>query len=64
LKTFLEFCPITDYSGKNQFDVLLSIFKKYSIVRKLGAIIGDNSDINDILYRAIEAYLRREKKDF
>jgi len=63
LKTLLELRPIIDHNEEDQFDVLLSIFKKYSIVRKLRTIINDNSGINDTLYRAIKAYLKREEED-
>jgi hypothetical protein len=61
LKTLLGLRPVTGYSREDQFDVLLPILQEYGIVRKLGAIISDNSGTNDTLCRAIEAYLRREE---
>ncbi len=63
LKTLLGLRLVIDYSKKDQFDVLLPIFEEYGIVRKLGAVVGDNSGINDTLCRAIEVYLRREEED-
>ena len=63
LKTLLGLHPVTGHSGEDQFDVLLPILEEYGIVRKLKAVISDNSDINDTLYRAIKAYLRKEKEN-
>ena len=63
LKTLLGLRPVAGHSGEDQFDVLLPILQEYSIVRKLGAVVGDNSGTNDTLCRAIEAYLRREEED-
>jgi hypothetical protein len=44
-----------------QFATLLPVLQDYSIVRKLGACVANNSSINDTLYRAIEAYLLKEE---
>lgn len=63
LKTLLGLRPVAGHSGEDQFDVLLPMLQEYGIVRKLGAVIGDNSGTNDTLCRAIEAYLRREEED-
>jgi hypothetical protein len=63
LKTLLGFRPVINYNGEDQFDVLFPIFQKYNIVRKLKAVISDNSDINNIFCRAIKAYFRREEED-
>jgi hypothetical protein len=54
---------VAGHSGDDQFDVLLPLLQDYDIVRKLGAIVGDNSGTNDTLCRAIEAYLKREEGD-
>jgi hypothetical protein len=64
LKTLLRLRPVAGHSGDDQFDVLLSIIQDYDIVRKLGAIIGNNSGTNDTLCRAIKAYLKKEEGDF
>jgi|tagenome__1003787_1003787.scaffolds.fasta_scaffold20916204_2 hypothetical protein len=63
LKTLLGLRPVPGHSGEDQFNILLSILQEYGIVRKLGAIVGDNSGTNDTLCRAIEVYLRREEED-
>ncbi len=63
MKTLLEFRPVIGYSGEDQFDVFLFIFKEYSIVRKLRTVVDDNSGINDTFYRAIKVYFRREEED-
>jgi hypothetical protein len=61
LKTLLGLRPVAGYSRENQFDVLLSILQEYGIVRKLEAVISDNSSTNDTFCRAIKAYLGREE---
>jgi hypothetical protein len=61
LKTLLRLRLVAGYSGEDQFDVLLSIIQDYDIVRKLGAIVGDNSSTNNTLCRATEAYLKGEE---
>ena len=63
MKTLLGLRPVTGHSGEDQFDVLLPILEEYGIVRKLGAVVGDNSGTNDTLCRAIEAYFKREEGD-
>jgi hypothetical protein len=63
LKILFEFRSVIDHNGKDQFDVLFPIFQEYGIVRKLRAVISDNSDTNDTLCRVIEAYLKREEED-
>jgi hypothetical protein len=60
-KTLLRLRLVASYSGEAQFDVVLPIIQEYSIIRKLRAIIGDNSSTNDTLCRAIEAYLLKEE---
>jgi len=49
LKTLLGLRPVAGHSGDDQFDVLLPLLQDYDIVRKLGAIVGDNSGTNDTL---------------
>jgi hypothetical protein len=63
LKIFPKFRSVANHNEENQFDALFSIFQKYDIVRKFRIVINDNSNINDILYRIIEIYLRRKKED-
>jgi len=61
LKTLLGLRLVAGHSGDDQFDVLLPLLQDYDIVRKLRAIVGDNSSTNDTLCRAIETYLKREE---
>jgi hypothetical protein len=61
LKTLLRLCPTAGYSREDQFNVLLSILQEYSIVRKLRAIVSDNSSTNNTLCQAIKAYLKKEE---
>ena len=49
MKALLTLRPVTGYSGEVQFATLLPVLQDYSIVRKLGAIVGDNSGTNDTL---------------
>ena len=63
LKTLLRLHLIVGHSREDQFDVLLLILQEYDIIRKLRAVVDNNSSTNDILCRAIEAYLRREEED-
>ena len=61
LKTLLRLRLVVGHSGDDQFDVLLPLLQDYDIVRKLRAIVGDNSSTNDTLCQAIEAYLKKEE---
>jgi hypothetical protein len=63
LKTFFGLRSIADYNEENQFDVFFPILQEYGIVRKLKAVISDNSGTNDTFYQIIEAYLRKEEED-
>ena len=63
LKTLLGLRPVAGHSGDDQFNVVLPLLQDYDIVRKLGAVVGDNSTTNDTLCQAIEAYLKREEGD-
>jgi hypothetical protein len=63
LKTLLGLCPIAGHSGDDQFDALLPLLQDYDIVRKLGAVVGNNSGTNNTLCQAIKAYLKREEGD-
>ena len=60
-KALLALPPVKGHSGEVQFAALLPVFQDYGIVRKLGAIVADNSGTNDTLCRAIEAYLLKEE---
>lgn len=60
-KTLLGLRLVASHSREAQFEVVLPIIQEYSIVQKLGAVIGDNSSTNDTLYQAIEAHLLEEE---
>ena len=52
---------VANYSGDEQFTSLYPVLKDYSIVEKLGAIVGDNATTNNTLCRTIEARLSKEE---
>jgi hypothetical protein len=60
-KALLGLPLIKGHAGEVQFGVLLPVLQDYGIVRKLGAIIGDNATTNDTLCREIEDYLLEEE---
>jgi hypothetical protein len=50
---------IEGHAGDVQFEQgLLPVLDDYKIVRKVGAIVGDNSGTNDVLCRTLSQYLR------
>ena len=52
---------IKGHSGDLQFKQgLLPMLEDYNIIQKIGAIVGDNSGTNDVLYRTFSEYLRIE----
>ena len=53
MKSLLALRTVANNSGEEQWNVILSILQDYGIVRKLGAVIGDNSSTNDTLCNAI-----------
>jgi hypothetical protein len=55
-RALLALKKVSGHSGLEQFSVLLPVLEDYGIVRKLGAIIGDNAKTNDTLCKAIEEY--------
>ena len=60
-KALLGLRPVSGHSGDIQFKVLLPILQDYSIVRSLGAMMGDNALTNNTLYYTIKDYLLKEK---
>jgi hypothetical protein len=60
-KALLVLYTIANYTREEQFTILLPILKDYSIIQKLGAIVGDNASTNNILYCIIEAHLLEEE---
>jgi hypothetical protein len=60
-KALLALRTIANHSGKEQFAILLLVLKDYSIVQKLGAIIGDNASTNNTLCCTIEDHLLEEE---
>jgi len=58
-KALLTLRPITNHSGAEQSIALFAVLKDYGIVRKLGAIIGDNAGTNDTLCTAIRKYMEK-----
>jgi hypothetical protein len=60
-KTFLAFQKIPGYNKENQFSILFLVLKDYSIVRKLGAIITNNTTPNNIFCWFIQAYIKDQE---
>lgn len=56
-KALLALRTVAGHGGEDQWDVLLPVLKDFGIVRKLGAIVADNSSTNDTLCSAVSAYL-------
>jgi hypothetical protein len=52
-KVLLALKQVNSYTGEDQFVVLLLVLEDYSIVRKLGAIIADNTSTNNTLCQVI-----------
>jgi hypothetical protein len=61
-KSLLALRTVANHSGEEQWDALLPVLQEYGIVRKLGAVVGDNSSTNDTLCRAISEYLHKEEE--
>jgi hypothetical protein len=56
-KVLLVLPTVKGHGGNTQFDIFLPVLEDYGITRKLRAIIGNDSDINDTLCYEIEDYL-------
>ena len=61
-KAFITLYTIINYSGDKQFSILLPILQDYSIIQKLGAIVGDNASTNNTLYIVVEEHLLKEEE--
>jgi hypothetical protein len=61
VKALLALRTVKGHSGEEQFITLLPILQDYNIIRKLGAVVGDNSGTNDTLCQEIETYLLTEE---
>jgi hypothetical protein len=53
-KALFALKKISSHSKDDQFSILLPVFKDYGIVRKLGAIIANNTPSNNTLCVAIQ----------
>jgi len=61
IKALLALRTVAGHSGDDQWDVVLPVLKDFGIVRKLGALIADNSSTNDTLCTAISQYLLEDE---
>ena len=59
-KALLGLPIVGDHSGEEQFAILLPLLHDYGILKKLGAIIGDNASTNDVLCRLIDEHFREQ----
>jgi hypothetical protein len=60
-KALITLPKVDGHSGEDQFKALLPVLQDYSIVRKVGAVISDNSRTNNTLSRAIQKHLAEEE---
>jgi hypothetical protein len=51
---------MSGHNNDDQFSILLPILEDYGIVRKLEAIIADNTSPNNVLYRLIKNHWRKK----
>jgi len=56
-KALITLPKVDGHSREDQFKALLSVLQDYSIVRKVRAIISNNSRTNNTLSRTIQRYL-------
>jgi hypothetical protein len=61
-KALIALPEITNHSGDEQFSVLLPALQDYGIVRKLGAIVGDNTTTNNTLCAIVEEHMLKEEE--
>ena len=57
MKTLLTLYIVKNHSKEEQFVVLLSVLQDYNIIKKLRAVVTNNSNTNDTLCQEIEDYL-------
>jgi hypothetical protein len=60
-KALLALCTVANHSRDKQFTSLYPVLKDYSIVEKLGAVVGDNATTNNTLCCTIEACFSKEE---
>jgi len=60
-KALLGLPEVETHSGQAQFTTLLPILREYGIVRNVGAIVADNSSMNDTLCRGAYIHPSRRK---
>jgi hAT family C-terminal dimerisation region len=56
-KALLALRTVVNHSGEEQWNTILPVLQDYGIVRRLGAVVADNSTTNDTLCRTISHYL-------
>jgi len=54
--------PVRGHSGEDQWRALQPTLQKLNLLRRIGAIVGDNSGTNDTLCRAIQSYLLQHQQ--
>ena len=53
---------VLSHHGEKQFETFLPILEEFNIVRKIGAVTGDNLGTNDTLCRNLATHLSTELK--
>jgi hypothetical protein len=57
-KALLALKKVSGHSSESQITVLWPVLEDYGIVRKLGAVVGDNASTNNVLCRLIQKELK------
>ena len=60
-KALLALRPVSGHSGAEQWNALFPVLEEYGIIRKLGAIVADNSTTNDTLCSSIHDHLAQNE---
>ncbi len=58
-KALLTLKKMPNHSGEDQFSILVSILQDYGIKKKFGAIIIDNTSLNNVLCRIVEKHMKK-----
>jgi len=58
-RVLLALKKVPSHSREDQFSILVPIFQDYSIKKKLGAIIANNTPPNNILCCIVEKHIKK-----
>ena len=58
-KALLALKKVPGHSGEDQFSILVPVLQDYGIEKKLGAIIADNTPLNNVLCHIVEKHMKK-----